>query len=69
MSNNDRVEYYVGTQLRLAINSSIVPLVGNLINIAGKTWRVEQVSYAIDHSENPTLRSTCANVWLTETEL
>lgn len=69
MSDRDRVEYYVGMQLLIGISSSIVPLKGNLINIAGKTWRVEQISYAIDHSENPSLRATCANVWLIETDL
>lgn len=66
MQNRYVVEYYNGENLVVRIASSIVPPVGSKISIRGKTWGVARVTFAIDHVEKISERSTRANVDLQE---
>ena len=36
-----------------SVQSSIVPRVGELINISKKTWEIVGVAFALDHSSGP----------------
>ena len=64
MSNPDRVEFYGNDQLIAALNTSIVPPRDSLINIRGKTWRVDLITYAIDHSDDEARKAIRVNVEL-----
>lgn len=49
----DVVEFYEdGTKKRFAhVESSMVPAVGSFVNIRRQTWRVNQVTYALDYAD------------------
>jgi len=64
MENRDRVEFYDGEQLLAGVDSSIVPPKGSYISILGKTWKVQRVTYALDHAAKMFERSMRANVEL-----
>ena len=50
----DRIEFYrKGGGLIATVESSIVPLRGDLISIRGQTWEVTNITYALDHSDGP----------------
>lgn len=59
---NDTVEFYDGSALIASVHSSIVPHLGALISIRGKVWRVEKITYALDHADKSPQRSMRANV-------
>lgn len=62
MTSPDRVEYYLGDRLLIALDSSIVPPSNALINIAGTTYSVRRITYAIDYSASVSERRMRANV-------
>lgn len=62
MNEKDVVEYYLEQKLLVRINSSIVPLYGQWINIEGVTYRVKAVSFAIDHASDVCKRQMRANI-------
>jgi hypothetical protein len=68
VANKDRVEYYSKKGMVAWAESSIVPAPGSFISIRGKTWEVESVSYALDHSDNPLEKAMRANVGLISAE-
>lgn len=67
--SNDIVEYYSGKGMIAYVESAMVPLVGSYISISKKVWRVDAVSYAIDHSDNPLRKVMRANVELADPSL
>ena len=58
----DTIEYYNGKDLVVRVKSYIVPTVGSLINIRKKTWKVINITYAIDYADDWQRSSTRANV-------
>lgn len=58
----DIIEYWNGDNLVVAVNASMVPAVDSFINIQGTTWKVEKVTYTVDHSNSPQLKHMRANV-------
>jgi len=66
MGGKDRVEYYDKEKnaLLLHLESSMIPQVGNFINIREETWRVDSVSFVVDHPENLWERTHRCNVEL-----
>lgn len=63
----DVIEYYAvdGENLVCTVQSNMVPTVGSFINISGKTWKVINVTYTVDHSDNQLKKHMRANVDLT----
>ena len=60
---NDRLEFYDRDKLLVSVRSSIIPSVSSYINIAGKTWVVIGVTYAVDQSQAaPDYRVMRANI-------
>jgi phosphotransferase system IIB component len=49
--SHDTVEFYTDTRLLVRVNSSIVPLVGSMINIKKITYKVTSVTFAVDHAD------------------
>jgi len=62
MKNRDRIEYYKGKNMIASAASSIVPMVGAIINIKAITYKVAKVEYALDHSADNALCGMRANV-------
>ena len=64
----DKVEYHLPGEVRkgrvLAVESSIVPRKGETVSIAGETYVVSFVSYALDQSESFSGRQNCACIQL-----
>lgn len=59
----DTIEFYEETGNILAhADSAMVPPVDSFINIRGKTWKVQAVTYALDYSSEPHRRRMRANV-------
>lgn len=48
----DCVEIYIGRKLVVTLNSSIVPLVGCKISISKVTYKVVEVTYAVDYADD-----------------
>jgi len=49
--DNSSLEFYRGEKLLASVASSLVPHVGGLVSIRGKTWKIVNVTYAVDHSD------------------
>ena len=62
MINRDKIEYYGGNNLVASVISSMVPAVDSLINIRNVTWKITNVTYALDHSNDNDLCGMRANV-------
>lgn len=60
--SKDIVEYYDGDNLYITVISSIVPPVGSKINIRKKTWKIINVTYAVDFADSVDLRHARVNV-------
>lgn len=60
--NKDSIEFYDGDMLLFIAKSSMVPLVGSLINIKLQVWKVKKVTYALDHADDYFQRAMRANV-------
>lgn len=56
---DDIIEFYDGDNLIAAVRSSMVPPVGSFISIEGKTWRVANVTYALDYAMQREKRMRC----------
>ena len=72
-SANDCVEYYKSDYLNTGegtliatVRSGIVPLVNQIVNIRKTDYRVIDVTYSIDFSEQPSHQSMRANVMIRE---
>lgn len=64
MENRDRVEYYDGDTLLVALASSIVPPPGSKISIRGETWVVVYIAFALDYADRISERAMRANISL-----
>lgn len=54
MENLDSVEFYHGQKLIAAVNSSMIPVPGDQINIRKKAWDIVAVSFAVDYADDIT---------------
>lgn len=64
----DQLEFYRGPNLVASVKSSMVPPINSLISIRQKTYRVIQITYAMDNADGPQLRSMRANIDITPVE-
>ena len=55
----DRLELYSPQGLEAALDTSIVPDVGELLSIRKATWRVVRRTYAVDDADNRNIRMRC----------
>lgn len=51
MDTSTVIEFYNGDDLITTVHSAIVPAEGAQVSIAGNTWYVINVGYAVDHSQ------------------
>ena len=66
MSKPDRLEIWLGDRLMMAVDSSLAPAEGELINIRKVTYRVVGRSFSIDHADDPYSRQVRCNVIVEE---
>jgi len=62
MESRDRIEFHIGTVGLVGVRSCMVPPPGSLISIMGKTYKVLDVTYALDYAVDPLERRMRANV-------
>lgn len=60
--NKDCVEFYLDDRLLASIRTSIIPPVGSLINIRKIVYKINRISYAIDHVESFSERLIRCNI-------
>lgn len=46
----------------VSVKTSFAPMVGEIISILGKSWVVEQRSFAVDYSDRPNEARVCCAV-------
>lgn len=62
--NRDRIEFYVVDEMVARVESSMLPRVGDKINIRKKTWTVDTVSFSLDNVDDWSFISMRCNVQL-----
>lgn len=55
----DRIEFWIGKSILLAIDSSFAPVDGDLINIQKITYRVIGRSFTVDYANTPQRQMRC----------
>lgn len=64
----DVIEFYSSGGLLVVVSSSMVPTVGSFISIRGKTWKVTNVTFAVDYADSRSERRMRCNVDVMEPE-
>lgn len=62
MSDRDKIEIYDDKGLIAVVESSIIPRVGEYINVRGVTWKVGAVSYCVDNADDLSERRMRCNI-------
>jgi len=62
----DAIEFHLGNQVILAMESSHAPDRGDLVNIRKVTYRVVGRTYTIDHASEPRMRQIVCVINLAE---
>ena len=62
IQNRDSVEFYDGKHLIAQAWSSMVPPAGAKISIRKEVWKVQRVTFALDHADEMHERGMRANV-------
>lgn len=59
---NDKIEFYDSNGLVAAVESSMVPAVGQYISIREETWEVMNVTFALDCADEHSERQMRCNI-------
>ena len=59
---SDRLEFYNGHRMIGSSDSSMVPRVGEFISIRKATWKITNITYALDHADDYALCGMRCNV-------
>ncbi len=58
----DLIEFYDGKRVVGYVYSSMVPPIGSVVCIHKTEWMVERVTFALDHSADPSMKQMRCNV-------
>jgi len=64
MTSRDSIEFYHGDKIIAGTASSMVPSEGSMISIRGKTWKINRVTFALDHADETQERGMRCNVFI-----
>lgn len=57
--SEDCIEFYSEGSLVVRVESSIIPLIGNFINIKKVTYVIKNIAFAVDYAESLSPKMRC----------